>query len=163
MRLRMILHLRDVSGYFSQAMHVLTNRAACHNAKICVFYEISLRFHICSENRKIASKLRPKCAKTQPQHSLDSKNLAVRADPRDSPAPGTKPCVACHTTTSKFRAGIWCFLGFSCALLRADHWRLFLWFAHAKIIAALIWPVTRCQSGPLWLQGTTCRSAIQKC
>jgi hypothetical protein len=22
------------------------------------------------------------------------------------PAPGTKPCVACHTTTSKFRAGI---------------------------------------------------------
>ena len=22
------------------------------------------------------------------------------------PAPGTKPCVACHTTTSEFRAGI---------------------------------------------------------
>ena len=22
------------------------------------------------------------------------------------PAPGTKPCIACHTTTSEFRAGI---------------------------------------------------------
>jgi len=25
-----------------------------------------------------------------------------------APAPGTKPCVACHTTTSEFRAGTWC-------------------------------------------------------
>jgi len=31
--------------------------------------------------------------------------LQFAQTPVTAPAPGTKPCVACHTTTSEFRAG----------------------------------------------------------
>jgi hypothetical protein len=43
-------NLRDLSGYFSQAMYVLANQAACHNPEICVFYEINIPFRICPDN-----------------------------------------------------------------------------------------------------------------